>query len=301
MIRKPTVWDWLEGARLRTLPAALSPVFLGIAAAYRLGGLSWLLSVLSLVVALALQVGVNFANDYSDGVRGTDDSRVGPLRLTASGLVSARTVLAVAFSCFAVAASAGLVILGLSGQWFLLFPGVLAVLAAWFYTGGKRPYGYAGVGLSELFVFAFFGLLATVGTSFVQVQLAPAWLWLAASGVGLLSVALLFVNNIRDIPTDITSGKRTLAVRLGDRWARFTCQTLIGLGLLLGFLALPSGLALTFYWVTVMLFGALFALLVTQTLPRVRGRALLPALRNLGLTTLLFGVVVSAGFILGGL
>lgn len=299
MTRKPTVKDWLEGARLRTLPAAVAPVLIGIGAAVRLGGFNWVLSALALLVAVALQVGVNFANDYSDGVRGTDDHRVGPLRLTASGVMPPRTVLAVALGSFAVAGVAGLVILAISGQWLLIIPGILAVLAAWFYTGGKRPYGYAGVGLSELFVFVFFGLLATVGTSFVQVPVAPVWLWLAAAGVGLLSVALLFINNIRDIPTDVQVGKRTLAVRLGDRWARLACQFLIGLGLALGFFALPTGLALAFYWITVMLFGALFALLVTQTQPKVTGRALLPALRNLGLTTLLFGVVVTTGFILG--
>ncbi|MDO5060646.1 MAG: 1,4-dihydroxy-2-naphthoate polyprenyltransferase [Actinomycetaceae bacterium] len=294
-----TLQHWLEGARLRTLPAAVAPVLLGIGAAYRLGGFDWLLSVLALVVALALQIGVNFSNDYSDGIRGTDDVRSGPLRLTASGLVKPKTVLWAALLCFAVAGVVGLVILFLSNQWLLLIPGVLAVVAAWFYTGGKTPYGYAGVGLSELFVFLFFGLMATVGTSWVQVQVAPIWLWMSASGVGFLSVALLFVNNIRDIPTDSVVGKRTVAVRLGDRAARLFCQTLIGLGLLLGLLSLPPTLPLAFYWINVLFFASLYALLVRKTSPAVVGPALIPALRDLGLTTLLFGMIISLGYVLG--
>lgn len=293
-----TLQHWLEGARLRTLPAAVAPVLLGIGAAYRLGGLNWLLSVLALVVALALQIGVNFSNDYSDGIRGTDDVRSGPLRLTASGLVKPKTVLWAALLCFAVAGVVGLVILLLSNQWLLLIPGGLAVAAAWFYTGGKTPYGYAGVGLSELFVFLFFGLMATVGTSWVQVQVAPLWLWMSASGVGFLSVALLFVNNIRDIPTDSVVGKRTVAVRLGDRSARLLCQGLIGAGLLLGLLSLPTTLPLAFYWISFLFFASLFALLVRKTSPTVAGPALIPALRDLGLTTLLFGMIISLGYFL---
>ncbi|MCS4483882.1 1,4-dihydroxy-2-naphthoate polyprenyltransferase [Gleimia sp. 6138-11-ORH1] len=296
--RQVSLQDWLEGARLRTLPAAVAPVLIGIGAADRLGGLHWGLSVLALLVALALQIGVNFSNDYSDGIRGTDDARSGPLRLTASGLVSPKTVLFVALACFAFAGLTGLVILFISGQWVLLLPGVLAVVAAWFYTGGKTPYGYAGVGLSELFVFVFFGLMATVGTTWVQVQQAPLWLWLAASGVGFLSVALLFINNIRDIPTDSQVGKRTVAVRLGDRVSRLVCQGLIGAGLLLGLLSLPLSLPLAFYWVSFLLFGSVFILLVQNTLPSIVGAGLLPALRNLGVTTLLFGFVISLGYFL---
>ena len=224
-----SVSDWIEGARLRTLPAAAAPVIVGSAAAHYLEGFSAARAALALLVALALQVGVNYANDYSDGIRGTDDNRKGPARLTGGGLAKPKTVLAAALGSFAVAGVAGLALVAVSGTWWLIAAGAAAVVAAWFYTGGKHPYAYLGIGLSELMVFVFFGLLACVGTAWTQVQSAPWWLWMSASALGLLSVALLMANNIRDIPTDRESGKMTAAVRLGDhpsRWVFAACAWL---------------------------------------------------------------------------
>lgn len=290
----PSPAMWLEGARLRTLPAAAAPVIIGAGAAARLEAFSWQRSLLALAVALLLQIGVNFANDYSDGVRGTDDNRVGPTRLTASGQVSPRTVLALALGCFALAGAMGLVLLWLSGQWWLLLAGIAAVAAAWFYTGGSHPYGYAGVGLSELFVFVFFGLMATVGTTWVQIPSAPWWLWTAAVGVGLASIALLFVNNIRDIPTDRVSGKKTLAVRLGQRPSRFTyCLLLIGV-LICFALSLVSVSSMT----TILVVAAVFPVAHLRNALRqgAQGVALLPVLRSTGLLTLGYGLVLAAVF-----
>jgi 1,4-dihydroxy-2-naphthoate octaprenyltransferase len=208
---------WLAGARPRTLAAAVVPVVVGSGVAAGYGRFSVWRAVLALIVALALQVGVNYANDYSDGLRGTDEQRVGPLRLTASGLARPRQVLAAAFGCFAVACLAGLV-LAAETSWWLLLPGAAAIAAAWFYTGGSHPYGYRALG--EVSVFLFFGLAAVVGTAYVQMGRMP---WLAAAAaapVGLLACALLVINNLRDIPTDAQTGKRTLAVVLGDHRTR---------------------------------------------------------------------------------
>jgi len=208
-----TARNWLAGARPRTLPAALVPVAVGTGVAIGYGDFSAWRAALALVVALALQVGVNYANDYSDGIRGTDEARVGPVRLVAAGLAPPRQVLAAAIASFTVACLAGLV-LAAATTWWLLAVGAAAVAAAWTYTGGPRPYGYSGLG--EVAVFAFFGVAAVVGTAFVQVQ-RLTWLAFAASvPVGLLACALLVINNLRDIPSDTVAGKRTLAVRLGD-------------------------------------------------------------------------------------
>lgn len=225
-----TLSAWIEGARLRTLPAAAAPVMVGTAAAFYMGTWAPLRAALALTVALALQIGANYSNDYSDGIRGTDDHRVGPPRLTGGGLVAPHVVRTVAFLFFALAGIAGFALVCLSHQWWMIAAGLGAVLAAWFYTGGRRPYGYAGVGLSELMVFLFFGLMACVGTTWTQVHEAPWWLWVAASALGLLSVAMLMINNIRDIDTDTAAGKRTLAVRVGRRAARllFSCALLTG-------------------------------------------------------------------------
>ena len=213
---------WFAGVRPRTLPAAVVPVLVGTAAAANgelgtgRGIVGWRFC-LALVVSLALQIGVNFANDYSDGVRGTDDSRVGPLRLVGSGLVSPGRVRAAAFASFGVAACAGLA-LAVATSWWLIAVGAASILAGWFYTGGPRPYGY--VGLGEVFVFVFFGLVATVGSTFVQTEELDIWPVVVATPVGLLATALLVTNNLRDIPTDAVAEKLTLAVRLGDAKTR---------------------------------------------------------------------------------
>jgi 1,4-dihydroxy-2-naphthoate octaprenyltransferase len=212
-----TARDWLQGARPRTLPAALVPVAVGSGVAIGYGRFSAWKALLALVVALALQVGVNYANDYSDGIRGTDKARVGPVRLVAAGLAPPRQVLNAALASFAVAGVAGFV-LAATTSWWLLALGAAAMAAAWTYTGGSHPYGYRGFG--EVAVFAFFGVAAVVGTAFVQIR-SLDWLALAASvPVGLLACALLVINNLRDIPSDTTAGKLTLAVRIGDQRTR---------------------------------------------------------------------------------
>ena len=208
---------WVLGARPRTLPAAVVPVALGASVGAGEWGARWWTVVPALVVSLALQVGVNYANDYSDGVRGTDDNRVGPARLVASGLAPAAAVKRAAFAAFAVAALAGLSLV-VTTSWWLVAVGVASVLAGWFYTGGSNPYGYLGLG--ELFVFVFFGLVATVGTTYVVLERVPAIAWDLGAAAGALACSLLVVNNLRDIPTDREVGKRTLAVRLGDRRTR---------------------------------------------------------------------------------
>ncbi|OYN88669.1 1,4-dihydroxy-2-naphthoate polyprenyltransferase [Parenemella sanctibonifatiensis] len=205
--------DWVEGARPRTLPAAFSPVAAGTAVALAIDGFDWLHALLALLVAVALQIGVNFANDYSDGIRGTDEDRVGPMRLVGSGRARPRAVLTAAMVCFGIGAAAGLALVVLTAQWWMLAVGVAALLAAWFYTGGKHPYGYYGLG--ELFVFVFFGLVAVVGTTWVQALAAPPAAWTAAVGIGALACAILVTNNLRDLAGDREAGKRTLAVRLG--------------------------------------------------------------------------------------
>jgi 1,4-dihydroxy-2-naphthoate polyprenyltransferase len=209
--------DWLAGTRPRTLPAAVVPVLIGTGVAIGYGKFSAWRAVLALIVALALQIGVNYANDYSDGIRGSDTHRVGPTRLVAAGLAPARQVLAAAFACFFCACVAGLV-LAIFTSWWLILVGAAAVGAAWFYTGGSHPYGYRGLG--EVAVFAFFGLAAVAGTAYVQMA-TLSWLGLiAALPAGLLSCALLMINNLRDIGSDTDVGKRTLAVRLGDLRSR---------------------------------------------------------------------------------
>jgi len=213
-----TVGQWWQGARPRTLPAAVSPVLVGTGAAAMLGGLRPLRALLALLVALALQVGVNYANDYSDGIRGTDDDRVGPLRLTGSRLATAAAVRTAAFLAFSGAAVAGLALVALSGSWWLLAVGAAAIVAAWFYTGGPRPYGYAGLG--EVFVFVFFGLVAVLGTTFTQAGRVDGVTLDGAVAVGALACAILVTNNLRDRPSDAAVGKHTLAVRFGDAGTR---------------------------------------------------------------------------------
>jgi len=213
---------WIAGARPRTLPAAIAPVVVATALA---GKDSQVLpALLALIVSLALQVGVNYANDYSDGIRGTDNDRIGPMRITASGLATPKQVRSAAFISFAVAAFAGLA-LAISTSWWLIAVGALSIAAAWGYTGGKNPYGYFGLG--ELFVFIFFGLVATIGTYYVQTDQIFGQSILAGTILGLLACAILVINNIRDRAKDEVVGKRTLAVRLGDRRSRILYSALV--------------------------------------------------------------------------
>jgi 1,4-dihydroxy-2-naphthoate octaprenyltransferase len=208
---------WLKGARPKTLGAAIAPVLVGTAAGSLSGPTMWARAAAALVVALALQIGVNYANDYSDGVRGTDAARRGPVRLTATGLASPAAVRRAAMISFAIAAVVGAVLCIVVNPWLLVL-GAAALLAAVTYTGGPKPYGYLGLG--EVMVLAFFGFAATVGSAYVQHETIPGVTWLAALAVGLPACALLGVNNLRDIDTDRATGKRTLAVRLGAGKAR---------------------------------------------------------------------------------
>ena len=222
--------DWVAGARPRTLWTAITPVLVGTAAANAIGGSQLLLSILALGVGLALQVGVNFANDYSDGVRGTDVDRIGPDRLVATGKATPSSVRSAAFVSFGVAAVLGLLLVALSGFWWLLGVGIVAIVAAWYYTGSSHPYGYAGWG--EASVFIFFGPVATLGTMYTQAGSVTWWAVLASFSLGLFAVAMLLVNNIRDIETDTAAGKRTLAVRMGDFRARQLYSAAVTLPLL---------------------------------------------------------------------
>ncbi len=293
---RPTPTQWLAGARPRTLPAACSPVIAGTGLAVFEQGFSWVAAVLALVVSLALQVGVNYANDYSDGIRGTDTERVGPLRLVGSGLASPPLVKRAAFVSFGIAGLAGLALVILTQQWWLLVVGVACVLAAWYYTGGKRPYGYAGLG--ELFVFIFFGLVAVCGTTYVQVGRISLATLLTGVWVGALACAILVTNNLRDIRGDAQVGKRTLATRLGDAGTRVLYVILIALSALLIIIAS----LLTSWWA---LFGLAGLLLI---IPAVRvvlsggtGPALIGVLKATGLTELVTAVAFAAGLALAAL
>jgi 1,4-dihydroxy-2-naphthoate octaprenyltransferase len=286
--KKATAREWIAGARLRTLPLAIAPVALGTAAAYVAKGYNLLLALLCLAVALLLQIAVNFANDYSDGVRGTDANRVGPARLTGSGAARPRTVLTVALVFFGLAAGAGVAVVVLSAAWWLLVVGAAAIAAAYFYTGGPKPYGYAGFG--EIVAFLFFGVVATAGTMFVQVDTVSIEGWLAGVSAGLFAAAVLLVNNIRDREPDAAAAKRTLAVRIGDLPARilFAVLLLTPFGILV-FFALFYPLA---YLVWFALLAALPAVLITLT-ARTPAELIL-ALRLTTLTALLFGLGLAA-------
>ncbi|MGE5135275.1 MAG: 1,4-dihydroxy-2-naphthoate polyprenyltransferase [Gemmatimonadota bacterium] len=282
------VRNWIAGARPRTLPAAIVPVVVGTGVALGYGRFSWWRALLALVVALALQVGVNYANDYSDGIRGTDERRVGPVRLVASGLAPPRQVLAAALACFLAAGVAGFVLAAVT-SWWLLLVGVAAVGAAWTYTGGSRPYGYRGLG--EVAVFAFFGVAAVVGTAYVQMH-TVTWLAVAACvPVGLLTCALLVVNNLRDIPSDTAAGKRTLAVIMGDHRTRllYAACALVPYVLVV-VIALARPLALIAL-VTVPL--ALVPVRVVRS--GAAGPALIAALGRTGSLLLAFGALLTLG------
>mgnify|MGYP001301015149 CR=1 FL=1 len=278
--------QWIEGARPRTLPNAVSPVIAGTGAAAWLGAAVWWKALLALLVALALIVGVNYANDYSDGIRGTDDVRAGPLRLVGSRLASPRAVLTAALSSLAVAAVAGLALAVVSAPW-LIAVGAVCIAGAWLYTGGKKPYGYLGLG--EVAVFIFFGLVAVLGTQYTQ-ALRIDWVGVVAAVVmGSLSSAVLVANNLRDIPTDAESGKITLAVRLGDKRTRVLFQLLLAVAVVLTLV-----LVLATPWCAV---GVVALPLAVRAVRPVRsglgGKDLIPVLRDTGLTMLVWAVAVA--------
>lgn len=288
--RPATLRQWISGARVRTLPLAVAPVAIGSGAAATMRSFDAPLALLCLVVALALQIGVNYSNDYSDGVRGTDDFRVGPARLTGSGAASPQRVLAVALSFFALAGLAGLVIVLVTAQWWMLVVGAIAIAAAWFYTGGKNPYGYAGLG--EVVVFIFFGLIATLGTTYVQAGMVNDQAWLGAIGIGFISCAVLVVNNIRDIATDTKAGKNTLSVRIGRRASVVLfCFLLLAPFVIAAFLALFYPVA---WLVQLALLMALPACLITITAKAPK--EYITALKLSSFTGLAYGLVLAWAF-----
>jgi 1,4-dihydroxy-2-naphthoate octaprenyltransferase len=287
-----TVAQWMAGARVRTLPNSVSPVLVGAGAAVAINGFVWWQSLLALVIALAFQVGVNYANDYSDGIRGTDADRVGPLRLVGSGLVPPASVRTAAFACFGLACLAGLGLVIASGKYWLIAIGVLSVLGAWFYTGGKNPYGYLGFG--ELAVFLFFGPVPTLGTLYVQTG-QISWLGVVASvALGSFSAAVLAANNTRDLPTDRESGKRTMAVRLGDRGARIFYSVLA-----LAPFVITSGLAFISPWLLLGLLALPKVVPAARTvLSGGQGPGLIPVLKDTALAMLIWSVATTIGAIL---
>jgi 1,4-dihydroxy-2-naphthoate octaprenyltransferase len=287
-----TAVEWIEGARPRTLPAAVSPVVAGTGLAIADEAFVWWKALLALVVALAMQVGVNYANDYSDGIRGTDAHRVGPLRLVGSGVAAPAQVKQAALASFAVGAVAGLV-LAATTSWWLIAVGGVCIVAAWLYTGGSKPYGYRALG--EVSVFVFFGLVAVLGTVYIQTEEIDANAVWAACGIGSLACAILVANNLRDIPTDRETGKRTLAVVMGDQGSRDLFASLHAMAYaflvviarfltpwaLVAFLAVP----LSVRAVLVVRRGAV-------------GPALISALRDTGLAELVFAIGLFAGLLI---
>ncbi|MFL3021619.1 MAG: 1,4-dihydroxy-2-naphthoate polyprenyltransferase [Acidimicrobiales bacterium] len=281
---------WVAGSRPRTWPAAVVPVVVGSAAAQDQPNL--LRASLALLVALALQVGVNYANDYSDGIRGTDDKRVGPKRLVASGLVEARSVKQAAFCFFGGAALIGLYLSAVT-SWWLVLVGAAAIMAAWGYTGGPKPYGYHGLG--ELFVFVFFGLVASVGTTYLHDEQISALAVGVAVPVGLLAVALLVTNNLRDLPQDDLVGKRTLAVRMGDRPTRALYVVVV----VMAFLSLP--------YLSLLRPGALLAFAavplavvpIRSVIKGASGQELIPVLGATGKLQMAYGATLCVGLALG--
>ena len=291
-VRRATPGDWIGAARLRTLPLAITPVLVGTGAARAVDdAFHWLLALGCLAVAVLLQIGVNFANDYSDGVRGTDDRRVGPARLTASGRATPQAVRAVALVFFALAAIAGLALVIRTQQWWMIVVGAACILAAWFYTGGKRPYGYYALG--EVFVFVFFGLVATLGTTWIQVQAVPQEAWFGAVATGFLACAVLLANNLRDIDQDRQVGKRTLSVLIGKR----ATQVLFTVIVLLPFpIAVFLALFYPIAWLTLMsLLLLLPAVLIVWTYRQPRELVVALSLTSLG--SLAYGALLFWAFV----
>ncbi|MDP1876404.1 MAG: 1,4-dihydroxy-2-naphthoate polyprenyltransferase [Actinomycetota bacterium] len=289
-----TAAQWFEGARPRTLPAALAPVAVGTGLATYAASAIPVRAALALVVAVALQVGVNYANDYSDGIKGTDAVRVGPFRLVGQGLAAPTRVRAAAFVSFGVAAVAGLALVLLTAAWWLLLVGLASIAAAWLYTGGPRPYGYAGLG--EVFVLVFFGIVPVAGTAYVQVLAMHAVDAVAGLAVGLLACAILVANNLRDIPGDAAVGKRTLAVRLGESSTRLLY---VGSLACAGLATIAVGLMST-----PLAYLALLALLlgvpaVRTVMSGASGPALIAVLKQTGVLLLVYGLALGILLALG--
>ncbi len=283
----------LVGTRPKTLPAAIVPVCVGVATIDNVEWSMWWKIVLAAIVSLCLQIAVNYANDYSDGIKGTDNDRVGPMRLVGSGLVSAKIVQRAALLMLLVAGVAGLVLAMSSSLWILLI-GAGAMIAAWTYTGGPRPYGYAGFG--EIFVFVFFGVVATVGTQFVVSQTTTLLSLVASCAVGALSCALLVVNNLRDIDGDALVGKRTLAVKMGDKATRFFFALLF----LVAALSVIAVAVMSQAWALLGLIGVGAGLPAVRSVLRGTSQSgLIAVLGQVGRAQLIFGVVFSLGLFLG--
>lgn len=285
---------WVAGSRPRTWPASLVPVFVGTAASDAAvgDGIIWWRAGCALVVSLFIQIAVNYANDYSDGVRGTDADRVGPARLVASGAASPRAVRTAAFGAFAVAAAVGIVVAA-AVSWWLVVAGAASMLAAWYYTGGRRPYGYRGLG--ELFVFVFFGLVATAGSAFVQDARLTALGIAVSVPVGLGSVALLISNNLRDLPRDERAGKRTLAVRMGDGPTRALYAVVVAIAVFS-----PMYISLVRAWAFIGLAAVVAAVPPVRAVLRgASGQALLPVLAGTGRLQLVLGALLTAGLVAG--
>jgi 1,4-dihydroxy-2-naphthoate polyprenyltransferase len=278
-----TLGQWAEGARPRTLPAAIAPVVVGTGLAINADSLRIGRACLALVVALALQIGVNFANDYSDGIRGTDNKRVGPVRLVGQGMASPRNVRLAAFIAFGIACIAGLALVIATQAWWLLIVGVACVSAAWLYTGGPKPYGYHGLG--EVFVLIFFGLVPVVGTYFVQTGAITLAAVIASIGVGTLACAVLVTNNLRDLPSDQQAGKNTLAVRIGVQRTR----TLYVVCIITTAITTLITAVLT-SWLVLLALAILIIAPIRLILSGATGPALIPALKQTGLLVLFYGL-----------
>ena len=287
-----TLAQWISGARPRTLPNAIAPVIAGTGAAAWLGGALWWKALLALAVSISLIIGVNYANDYSDGIRGTDDERAGPLRLVGSKVAAPRSVLAAAIISLVLAAAAGVALALLSAPW-LIAVGAACLAAAWGYTGGSRPYGYSGFG--EVAVFVFFGLVAVLGTQYTQALRIDLVGVTLAVATGALSSAVLVANNLRDIPTDAVSGKMTLAVRIGDARTRVLYQSLLGLA---GILTVALMRATP--WCALGLLAMPLAVRAAGPVRRGQGgRDLIAVLRDTGLTMLVWSVAVASALAFG--
>lgn len=292
---KSALGKWISAARVRTLGLAVAPVALGTGIASLSQSENWLYAGLALLVALSLQIGVNYANDYSDGIRGTDAVRVGPFRLTASKTVKASSVRNVAFTFFGLAAIAGLALVALTQLWWLMAVGAVAILAAWFYTGGKKPYGYAGFG--EVVSFVFFGPVAVLGAAFVQNNALFSDPFIAlvalggAVGLGFLAAAVLLVNNLRDIDTDAAVGKRTLSVRIGKQASQWVFTTLVVSAIVL---LIPYPF---FYNATILSLASLFFLLPTILIVFTyrSPRELVTALKVLSAGATVYGLLLAQG------